>query len=435
MGHRYNQDKYQLLQQRLDRTLTGAPASPVLMRILQMLFSPAEAELAAKLPGQLTPLAVLARRTGLPEPQLDEKLTDLAERGLIIDLEYNGKRYFSLAPVVIGFFEFTFMRTRDELPMAELAALFEEYMMSDASDSAFPHAVFQGETQIGRSLVREEALPADSTEILDWERASKVIEQAKSIGVSLCACRHKQSHLGQACQAPQEVCLSMNYAADILVRRGMARTVGASEALRILQKCKEAGLAQTGDNVQRNLSYICNCCGCCCSMFQSVRRLHMRGAIVTSNWLAGLDASKCRRCGKCVAACPAGAISFVNQPENGLKPSVICDESLCLGCGVCHTACPLGAISLRSRPQKVYVPETAFDKNVAMAIERGKVAELLFDQPESLSARALARTATLLEKSGPVRALLALKPVKSIFLKGLVTGAKARMKEIRPYIE
>jgi hypothetical protein len=83
----------------------------------------------------------------------------------------------ALAPVVIGFFEFTFMRTRPEsYPTRELSQLFEQYMFED---ERFAHAVFAGQTQIGRSLVREEALPADSTEILAWERATQIVESAR----------------------------------------------------------------------------------------------------------------------------------------------------------------------------------------------------------------------------------------------------------------
>jgi len=190
MGHTVNADReYRLLQQRLDREVTGAPDSPVFMKILRLLFSPDEADLARRLPSTPTALEDLSGKLDMPQDQLCDKLTDMAQRGLVIDIEHNGKRYFALAPVVIGFFEFTFMRTRDEMPMAELARLFEEYMMDD---DRFVRAVFQRQTQVGRSLVREEALPdGDHTEILDWERATHIVKTATVVGLSLCACRHK----------------------------------------------------------------------------------------------------------------------------------------------------------------------------------------------------------------------------------------------------
>ena len=45
VGHQANSDReYRLLQKRLDRTITGAPDSPVLNRILRMLYRPEDVE-------------------------------------------------------------------------------------------------------------------------------------------------------------------------------------------------------------------------------------------------------------------------------------------------------------------------------------------------------------------------------------------------------
>ena len=79
---------------------------------------------------------------------------------------------------------------------------------------------------------------------------------------------------------------------------------------------------------------------------------------------------------------------------------------------------------MRSRDQRVFTPETTFDRVVAMAIERGKLAEIIFDEPESLSFRALGRVIQALEKSPPARAAVAIKPLRSAFLKGVVTAAQ-----------
>jgi hypothetical protein len=63
MGHNVNYDKkYRLLQQRLDRNITGAPESPVFMKILKLLFSPEQAELARKIPGQPVSLNALSKK-------------------------------------------------------------------------------------------------------------------------------------------------------------------------------------------------------------------------------------------------------------------------------------------------------------------------------------------------------------------------------------
>jgi NAD-dependent dihydropyrimidine dehydrogenase PreA subunit len=424
MGHIVKTDReYRLLQRTLDRNVTGAPESPVFMKILRLLWSPEEAEIARRLPITPKPLDVLSRKFRMPKDQLCDKLTEMAQRGVVTDLEVDGKRYFALPPVVIGFFEFTFMRARDDIPMAELAHLFDEYMNSD---DRFASAVFQGKTQLGRSLVYEEALPqGDHIEILDWERASHIVQSASAVSVGMCQCRHKASHLGKVCEKPIQACLTFNYAAQSMARCGHAQPITTREAMKILEECKKAGLAQTGDNVQRTVSYICNCCGCCCGMIEAIKKFDIHHAIVSSNWIREVDLSRCKGCGKCAKVCPVEAIEIAEEGEGKQKRKwAVCDDSLCLGCGVCYPACKFGGIVMKPRAKRVFTPETAFDRVVSMAIERGKLANIVFDDPERLSYRALGRVVNILEKSPPFKAAMAIEPLRSSFLKAVVKGAK-----------
>jgi ferredoxin len=422
---------YHLLQQRLDRNVTGAPDSPAFGKILKILFSPEEGELARRIPSRPTPLDLLSRSLKMGKDELGDKLTHMAQRGLVLDLEHDGQRYFMLSPVVIGFFEFTFMRAREDLPMAELAHLFHEYQ-DTKEDGRFAHSVFQGQTQVGRSLVREEALPeGDHTEILDWERASHIVQSATATAVSFCSCRHKASHLGKACEKPLRSCLTFNFAAESLTRSGIAQPISITEAMAILEGCKEAGLAQIGDNVQRKVTYMCNCCGCCCGMVGAVKTFEITNAIVTSNWICEIDLSKCMGCGHCARACSVEAFEILKEGEGKKKRQwAVCDPALCLGCGVCYSACKQGAIAMKSRAQRVLTPETLFDRIVSMAIERGKLAHVLFQDPEKLSHRALGRIFHALEKSSPFKAAMAVEPLRSAFLNAMVKGAKRSAGEL-----
>ena len=67
---------------------------------------------------------------------------------------------------------------------------------------------------------------------------------------------------------------------------------------------------------------------------------------------------------------------------------------------------------MKPRPQRVLTPETVFDRVVAMAIERGKLAEMIFDNPEKLSHRALGRWWGFLEQSPVFKPAMAVRPIR-----------------------
>ena len=426
MGHITNpEQEYRLLQQRLAQKVQAAPDSPTLTKILTLLFSPEDAELARQLPHSFTPLENLSSRLKMPEDELNGKLTDMAQRGIVFDIEHNGKRYFTLPPVVIGFFEFTFMRTRPEAPMKELAHLFEEYF--NENDGMFFRNHLEGHTQLFRSLVREEALPENTTEILDWERATQIVSSSSAFSVGICQCQHTAEHHGRACDKPREVCLTFNHVAESLSRNGHARSITRDEAMDVLLKSKEAGLAQIADNVQRKVGFICNCCGCCCHLMRAMKAFDIHPGIITSNWIMDVDLSKCKGCGECAKACPIDAINIEKIQEGDKKKMwAVNNEEVCLGCGVCSTVCKTGASTMKSRPQRVLVPETVFDQRIAMALERGKLADLLFDNPERLSQRALGKVIGVLERTPPFKAAMARESLKSSFLDALVKGARKK---------
>jgi hypothetical protein len=77
---------------------------------------------------------------------------------------------------------------------------------------------------------------------------------------------------------------------------------------------------------------------------------------------------------------------------------------------------------MKRREKRIIPPETTFDKVVAMAIERGKLVDLIFDEPENLGYRALGRVLSALEKTPPVQALLAIEPLRSAFLNKVVSS-------------
>ena len=79
--------------------------------------------------------------------------------------------------------------------------------------------------------------------------------------------------------------------------------------------------------------------------------------------LAQIDLDKCRGCKKCYRACPADAISIIDNEGKGLRKYwAIVDPQKCLGCGVCYVACRWGAHSMVPREARVFTPENTFDR-------------------------------------------------------------------------
>ena len=109
------------------------------------------------------------------------------------------------------------MRVRRDIDQKLLAELFYEYLNVEED---FIKALFvNGETQLGRVFVHEPALPSDrSLEVLDYERASEVIRTARHRAVGVCYCRHKMMHVGRACDAPQDICMTFNTVAVLAAR-------------------------------------------------------------------------------------------------------------------------------------------------------------------------------------------------------------------------
>ncbi|MGC8737991.1 MAG: ATP-binding protein [Candidatus Hydrogenedens sp.] len=419
MGHIVNSEReYRLLQQQMDNSITSVPPSPVLTEILKILFTPEEAQLTRQLPTRPVSLDKLAKQLNVEPTALEDKLCDLALRGLVVDVKKGDKHFFSLSPVLGGIFEFIMMRVRDNLPISELAQLFDNYLKKNKE---FIYSAFDTDYPFARTFVREETLASsetNSTEILDWERVSKVIETASNLSLGLCACRHNNQHLGKACSAPLETCISVNGGADAMIQMQISKKITARDAMKIVEECKSQQLVQIGDNVQQQVTYLCNCCSCCCSLLNAIRTCNIKHAIKTSNWIMSINTEICKGCGKCEQVCPVDAIDIkkhISMDGNKGHNMAELDETLCLGCGVCATVCKSGAISMKPRSQRVLPPETAFDRMVQRAIERGKLSDLILENPEKLSYRAFARILSILEKTTPGKALLAIKPLQSIF--------------------
>jgi Pyruvate/2-oxoacid:ferredoxin oxidoreductase delta subunit len=427
MGHLGIQKPYLALQERLHKNPIGAPATEELFEILRLRFTEEEAEIGARMPMTPAPLDKLSKRIGQEPDRLQAKLERMAEKGLVLDFETNGKHFYMLAPTVIGFFEFTFMRLHKDLPNKKLADLLSVYMFED---STFVENAFRETTQVGRALVHERTLTDDlRAEILPYEQTTEILKKAELRAVGLCYCRHKAMHHGAPCKKPMETCTTLNESADWVIRRGFGREVSAEEALDIAAMTRDNMMVHIGDNVQNNVSYICHCCGCCCGQLKAISQHGIQNAVHTSNYVASVDENKCKACGRCVKNCPVMAIDVKASSFGNAAAHV--DQELCLGCGVCNVACKNKALSMEAREKRVFTPEDNMERLIRSAVERGTIHHMLFDDPDSVTSRGMNLALGALLSLPPAKQLLAIDQIKSTFVKTVVDGARKQMAESR----
>ena len=392
MAHTTLRTSYSDLTDRLNRFPQGAPPSDRLFRILSMLFSEEEARLVSLMPIKPFMAKKAARiwKKNLLETQ--KILDELAGRAILVDIEQDGESVYALPPPMAGFFEFSLMRVRDDIDQKALSELFYQYMNVEED---FIRALFtEGETQLGRTFVHEPALSDENAlHVLDYERASEVIESASHIGVGRCYCRHKMEHVGKNCDAPQDICMTFNTSAASLTKHGAARAVDKRECHDLLQEAYEHNLVQFGENVREQVNFICNCCGCCCEAMIAARRFAILNPVHTTNFIPVIDEESCNGCGKCVNVCPVEAMTLVsaNDPHKPRAKLARLDEDLCLGCGVCVRSCnKKHSLALAERDKRVLTPLNGTHRAVVMAIERGKLQHLMFDNQVLWSNHAMA---------------------------------------------
>jgi NAD-dependent dihydropyrimidine dehydrogenase PreA subunit len=425
MAHIAVRSGYQNLVDRLNRFPQGAPPSELLYKILRMLFSEQEAQYVSLLPIKPFTAEAAARVWKTSRLEAQTILETLAGRGLLIDIEKDGSSVYSLPPPMAGFFEFSMMRVRTDLDQKLLAELFYQYLNVEED---FIKALFvSGETQLGRTFVHEPALGSEnSLHVLDYERASEVIRTARHRAVGVCYCRHKMEHLGRACSAPMNICMTFHTTAASLTKHGIARSVEVSQGLELLQQAYESNLVQFGENVRNEVSFICNCCGCCCEAMLAAKRFGTLHPIHTTNFLPAIDEETCNGCGKCLDTCPVEAMSLVSagDPRKKRRKKARVDEDICLGCGLCVRTCPKKSVRLTSRPERVITPVNSTHRYVVMAIERGKLQNLIFDNQAMWNHRAMAAILGVILRLPPVKQVMASRQVKSRYLEHLISKMK-----------
>lgn len=324
---------YHLLARRLDALPNRFPAtqSGVELRLLRKLFSPEEALLAGVMDLEPATAAAIATRAGVDPRQTRNSLKTMAAKGLIDIRRGEGEFGFALKPFVVGFYESQLPQMDDEM-----AALFEQYFRETRG------GVLREAPALHRVIPVEQAIPF-KVEIHPYERASALLEGARSWGVRNCICRVQQKLVGKGCDRPVEACLVFAPVEHAFDRSKVDRAITKDEALRILRATEEAGLVHTTGNYRDGIDYICNCCTCCCGILRGIAEFGIMTAVARSDFHIVVESEGCSGCGACIERCQFSALS-----ADGAM--VVVDLMKCVGCGLCVNSCAADALHLVRRP-------------------------------------------------------------------------------------
>lgn len=329
---------YHTLAQRLDSLPNGFPPTEdgIELRLLAYLFTEEDAALACDLSAALeTPDQIAARLGREPRPLMGQ-LIGMAKRGLIKAARVPGGWGFGLLPFVVGIYEMQGPRID-----SELARLFEEYYQK-----GFAQAMTTAPS-VHRVIPVERAVRVDM-EIQPYESATAIVEANAAWAVIDCICRKQKALIGDPCDHPVDVCLSLSVTPGFFDSIPGMTVLTKEKALGTLRRSAEAGLVHTVSNNQEGLTYICNCCTCSCGILRGIAELGMANAVARSAFVNTADPELCQGCGLCEDTCQLEALE--------VGSTAVVNAFRCVGCGVCILTCPEGALALIRRPADEVLP-------------------------------------------------------------------------------
>ena len=134
----------------------------------------------------------------------------------------------------------------------------------------------------------DKTLPQPTTDkVLPMEEMiQKIDADDRPIYLNYCDCRS----LTGECGLPTRTCITYKNGINSFVDRGLSEQIDKERAKEIIRETDRVGLMHTVA-----MGGICNCCGDCCYLFRSLKRLDSAGRWPLSEYIAQLNEEKCKK--------------------------------------------------------------------------------------------------------------------------------------------
>lgn len=293
-----------------------------------------EALLALKL-GVRKPktLSEIVKISGLEEKKCEALLEEMSRKGL---LEYNWEnaaheKQYVLPMYVPGCAEFFNMNAKILESNPEMGTFFEH--MSRLPLEKITPFVPEGGAGIGMHVIPVEKAIEMENESVDLEHISYWLSKYEGkYAASPCSCRRSRLTHDEGCaDDPEGWCVAVGDMADYVVETQKdGRYISKEEALDIFRQAEENGFVHQITNIdgKNKIFAICNCNVNVCYALRT-SQLFNTPNMSRSAYIAKVEKQNCVACGKCVEACPVGAVKL------GQK---LCDKE---GCEITYPRMPL----------------------------------------------------------------------------------------------
>ncbi len=319
-----------------------------------------------------------AQRKGFSDPEIDKHIDKLIKESFIE--RHYGESTVHYARVFGAFVAENQVRKKKGTALGKRYA---KYWMDLAEVSTYnlptktPYArVLPVEKTISTQTVGERIqineTIEDTSQAVPYDFVTEMIRNTDKIALAECYCRLSMEMAGKPCSHDKETCFLFNEAARSLIETGVAREVSVEETLEIVKRCEEAGLVHNVNNCEDEITFLCNCCPCCCPILGALNK-GLTNVGQPSRFIPHFDHSACQACATCVDICHVHALNLVDG-------AIHFEDEVCIGCGLCASHCPQDAITmtLRENPREIYETSQKLDAKIQREAIFGKLKSWIF---------------------------------------------------------